>query len=127
MTEHDAAPSLDRPDLHTELGFWECAVAGSPDRVFALLVPEITPADGTTGFAAYPQARTAVLQGGWWYRGEYRVTATDDGGSLITYTIVNVAQKRHRMSSMVARGTVEAAPKAFARHVQAVVAGLDQG
>lgn len=32
-----------------------------------------------------------AVQGGWWYRGEYHVTPTADGGSRVVHDVINVA------------------------------------
>ena len=35
--------------------------------------------------------RTAALQGGWWYRGEYEAAAVTAGQTRLTYRVWNVA------------------------------------
>src|SRR5690348_856526 len=89
----EGAP-LTRPNRHTVLLELEREVAADPARVFDLLVAQIAPHDGYTKFAAYPHCLTAVLQGDWWYRGEYQVTAVP-AGARVAYTVVNVAQVAH--------------------------------
>jgi hypothetical protein len=119
---HEGAP-LDRPALHTVLLELEGELAAPPREVFSRLIEEIAPADGHTKFGVYPQAQTAVLQGDWWYRGEYRVTPAA-GGARVSYVVVNVAQVKHEAGGQVGAKTVEAAPGAFERHLEVIRAGL---
>lgn len=122
MPETAGAP-LERPARHTVLLELEREVAADPARVFPLLVRRIAPADGHTRFAVYPDRLTAVMQGGWWYRGEYRVTPAP-AGAKVSYTVVNVAPQLHRGGVLVSRGVVARSPGAFARHLDAVEESL---
>jgi hypothetical protein len=36
--------------------------------------------------------RSVVLQGGWWYRGEWEVAPRTDGSSLLTHRVIDVAR-----------------------------------
>jgi hypothetical protein len=121
----DHAP-LERPERHTVLLELERNVEADPARVFPLLVQRIAPTDGHTRFSAYPEYLTAVLQGGWWYRGEYRVTAAP-AGAKVSYTVVNVAQALHLGGTLIGRRVVAASPDAFARRVDALEDSLRQG
>jgi hypothetical protein len=114
----DGAP-LTRPELHTVLLELEREVAADPAEVFDLLVPGLAPDDGHTKFGVYPDCLTAVLQGDWWYRGEYRVAAAP-AGATVSYTVVNVAQQQHEGGNIISRSTVAAAPDAFARRLDAL-------
>ncbi|MDF3294110.1 hypothetical protein [Streptomyces silvisoli] len=114
----DGAP-LARPELHTVLLELERELAADPVKVFHLLVPQLAPNDGHTKFAVYPDCLTAVMQGDWWYRGEYRVTAAP-GGARVSYTVVNVAQEQHEGGNLIGESTVAAAPDAFARRIDAL-------
>lgn len=42
------------------------------------------------------EAGTIAAQGGWWYRGEYTVAPADDGGTVLTLRVYNVAKARSR-------------------------------
>ena len=101
-------------------------VAADPAEVFDLLVTQLAPSDGHTKFAVYPQCLTAVMQGDWWYRGEYRVTAAP-AGARVSYTVVNVAQKQHKGGNLISKSTVAAAPDAFARRLDALEDSLRRG
>lgn len=122
----DAGAPLVRPAPHTVLLALEREVDASPAEVFDLLVPRLAPADGRTKFAVYPDSFTAVMQGDWWYRGEYRVTAVP-GGARVSYTVVNVARKQHEAGNLISNGTVATAPGAFAQHLDAVEESLKHG
>ena len=115
----DGGAPLDRPERHTVLLELEREVAADPARVFPLLVRRITPTDGHTKFAVYPDHFTAVMQGGWWYRGEYRVIPAP-GGAKVSYTVVNVAQRLHEGGRLVSKGIVAKSPNTFARHLDAI-------
>jgi hypothetical protein len=101
----------------------EREVAVEPAKVFELLVGQLAPSDGHTKFAVYPQYLTAVMQGDWWYRGEYRVTAAP-AGARVSYAVVNVAQEQHEGGDLISKSTVTAAPNVFARRLDALEESL---
>ncbi|MFJ9083238.1 MULTISPECIES: hypothetical protein [unclassified Streptomyces] len=119
MTDGTAGAPLERPARHSVLLELEREVAASPSDVFELLVRRIAPTDGQTHFGVYPDQLSAVLQGDWWYRGEFRVTSVP-AGAKVSYAIVNVAQKKRRLGTWIGRKTVAAAPEGFARHLDRV-------
>ena len=48
---------------------------------------------------------TIAVQGGWWYRGEYTVTPTEDGtGGLVALSVYNVAGAGSRWAVPLANG-----------------------
>lgn len=49
-----------------------------------------TPGEGRITIEVDKKQHTLALQGEWWYRGVYAVEA-DDAGSLVTYSVYNVA------------------------------------
>jgi hypothetical protein len=106
---------LERPERGTLLRSYAGSVPADPDRVFAALVPRLSPPTPEGGsFAHDPVTRELVVQGGWWYRGEWRVLPDPDG-SRIEYEIVNVAQPAHWLGPITGRRELKAAPSAFAR------------
>ncbi|MFI1628177.1 hypothetical protein ACH4YO_29155 [Streptomyces noursei] len=125
VADASGAP-LARPELHTVSLELEREVAADPAEVFDLLVPQLAPDDGHTKFAVYPHCLTAVMQGDWWYRGEYRVTDAPRG-ARVSYTVVNVAQEQHEAGNLISKGTVAAAPDAFARRLDALEESLRRG
>ncbi len=77
---------------------WRRVVSETPylsetDRAVALNAEDLTRPPGAyrPGFHIAEKLRVVAIQGGWWYRG---VTSVEPhpGGSLVTYTVVNVAQ-----------------------------------
>jgi hypothetical protein len=120
-----AGAPLERPDRYAVLLVLQREVAADAARVFPVLVRQIAPADGYTKFAAYPDDFTAVMQGGWWYRGEYRVTPAP-GGATVSYTVLNIAQQLHRGGGFASRSVVARSPSTFARHLDALEDSLRQ-
>ena len=103
---------FERPPKHTELRAYAGAVSGAPDAVFASLQRRLETGEGH--FAADPATRRIVQQGGWWYRGEYRVLP-EGTGSRVEYEIVNVAQTAHVLGPITGRDVLRASPAAFAQ------------
>jgi hypothetical protein len=62
-------------------------------------------------------ARSVALQGEWWYRGVTSVEP-DSRGSVVIHRIHNVAPGHRWAVRMVARGPLNAAPAAFATHLE---------
>jgi hypothetical protein len=115
---------LDLPAKHTVLRSFAGHLDADPGAVFTVLSRLLRPGDEAGGhFLADPGWRLIVVQGDWWYRGEYRVLAEDGssdgggaaGGSRIEYEIINVAQRMHWAGAITGRGVVSAAPAAFRR------------
>jgi hypothetical protein len=108
------AASFERPDGATVVRELEGRVPAAPARVFALLASRVDP-QGEAHFAADPASRRIVLQGDYWYRGEYAVDPDPegDGGSIVRHAIVNVAPGWHVLGALTGRKVVRAAPRAF--------------
>lgn len=110
-------PSPERPERHRVLGEHTGIVAADPDAVFAALVVAVDPSPWG-GFLVVPDARLAISQGDYWYRGEYRVTPAD-GGSRVDYAIVNVASRGPLiLGEVTGRSVVRDAPTTFAKLLQ---------
>ncbi|MHB1172251.1 MAG: hypothetical protein ACYCZY_07110 [Lacisediminihabitans sp.] len=102
-----------RPEDHTVLLTLRGHIRARPKAVFDSLDRRLRPgSDAVSYYTADPAAFLIVTQGGWWYRGEYRVVP-DESGSHVEHTIVNVAQRAPRISRFTARKVVAAAPAAF--------------
>lgn len=113
-----ASVTLLRPSRHTVLRSFAGHLEKPPAEVFpALLANLAVPGGGETRHLVADQADLfAVVQGGWWYRGEYRVRAADDGpqaGSVVEYEIVNVAPTLHWVGPLAGRRTIRSAPADF--------------
>ena len=77
---------------------WRRVVNATPgvsdaERALALSGKALISAPGPhrVGFHITDELRVVAIQGGWWYRGVTCVEAHRDG-SLVTYTVVNVAR-----------------------------------
>jgi hypothetical protein len=103
----------DRPSPATVLREYDAAVPGSPDSVFAALVRVLTPDSAEVNFLADKVERLIVVQGGWWYRGEYRVL-DDLSGSKVTFTLVNVAPTAHWAGPVTGRTVIRNSERDFA-------------
>lgn len=119
------AASLERPDGATVERELEGRVPATAARVFALLARRVDP-QGEAHFAADPASRRIVVQGDYWYRGEYAVDPDPEsaGGSIVRHAIVNVAPGWHVLGALTGRKVVRAAPKQFAALVEELTAQL---
>ena len=114
----DTEVSFELPKRHTVLRSFAGHLETPPETVFVRLLAALVPAPAegaaeiSRHFRADPAERLIVVQGDWWYRGEYRVLAEDEG-SLVQYEIINVAQVFHAAGALTARSALRAAPRAF--------------
>ena len=109
-----------RPERHTVLRSFAGHLDADPAGVFAALVERM---QGAPGVAVDSAAFEIAQQGGWWYRGEYRVMAepteagTEAGaaasGTRLEYEIVNVAQSWHWAGPIAGRRVLAEAPYGF--------------
>ena len=98
----------------------QAVVPGAPSTVFQALERQLTPAaPDEVNFLADPDSRLIVLQGGWWYRGEYRVEG-DPAGSRISFTLVNVAPTAHWAGPIAGRAVVRDSARAFEELVSSI-------
>ena len=75
--------------------------------------------DAHSYFTADPISSLIIVQGGWWYRAEYRVVAGETG-SLIEHTLLNVAERMHWAGPIAGRREIAAAPAVFQALVKAL-------
>lgn len=66
------------------------AVTGGPEHF------EVTYPGGRLTVDVDRERGTIAAQGGWWYRGEYTVSAAEDGGTILTLRVYNVAKAGSR-------------------------------
>jgi hypothetical protein len=86
-----------------------------PRAVFDAIAARFDPGEGAQSmFTADPAAWLVIVQGGWWYRAEYRVVP-DDTGSHLEHTLVNVAETARRLGRSTGRKVGESAPAEFER------------
>lgn len=86
----------------------------APDAVFRRLVERFGHLQGgDQGQSLVDEAsRTVIVQGNWWYRGEYR--ARPEGtGTVLEFEIVNVAPTWHWAAPFAGRTEIREAPTAF--------------
>jgi hypothetical protein len=116
---------LERPKRGTVLRAFAGTVAAPPASVFDAVLQRVRPARPEGGnLSTDPQARLIVVQGGWWYRAEYRVSA-DPGGSRLDLTLVNVAEPAHWLGPFTGRAVLRASPAAFERLVRELARDLE--
>jgi hypothetical protein len=115
--------SLERPAGAAVLRELHGVVDLAPDRAYAELAARLDP-HGESAFLTDDARRLIVLQGGYWYRGEYRIDA-DGHGSVVHYTIVNVAPGSKLLGALTGRGAVRAAPAEFAGLLRSLAPGSD--
>ena len=95
--------------LHTLRGH----VRARPVAVFAALNARFRPSGSSSSlYFADPSAFLIVAQGGWWYRGEYRVVP-DEQGSHVEHVMLNVARIARPLGRFTGRRVVADAPAAF--------------
>jgi hypothetical protein len=116
---------LDRPAKNTTLLALAGIVHADADTTFAALADLVTPQEGQVTFFLRDDAtRTLVLQGGWWYRGEYRVLP-DEEGSRVEHELVNVAQTAHWAGPITGRSVVADTPALFHRLLTELAARVE--
>ena len=85
-----------------------------PKAVFDALDARLRPGEGGHSlYLADPNAFLIVAQGGWWYRGEYRVVP-DEFGSHIEHSMLNVAAQQ-KLAIFTGRREIKSAPAEFER------------
>jgi len=85
-----------------------------PKAVFDALDARLRPGEGGHSlYLADPNAFLIVAQGGWWYRGEYRVVP-DEFGSHIEHSMLNVAAQQ-KLATFTGRREIKSAPAEFER------------
>jgi hypothetical protein len=94
--------------------------------VYAAIKRRLTPPDpDVSSFTVDDAQRLLIVQGGWWYRGEYRVLPSD-GGSRIEHELVNVAQGAHWAAPLVGRKSISQSAHVFGRLLTELAAELEK-
>jgi hypothetical protein len=105
--------SLERPAKNTPLLALAGVVHADADTTYDALRELVTPpGDQGASFVRDDETRTLVLQGGWWYRGEYRVLP-DEEGARVEHELVNVAQTAHWAGPITGRSVIADTPALF--------------
>lgn len=116
---------LQPPGRHTVLRSFAGHLDADPDAVYARLETALAAGDEAASHVAIdPARRLIVVEGDWWYRGEYRVLP-EDSGALVQYEIINAAQVAHSVAGWAARSVLAAAPAAFGRLLTGIQTAVD--
>ena len=117
--------SFERPPGATVERELHGRVRANAARVFALLARRVDP-QGEAHFAADAASRRIVVQGDYWYRGEYSVEPDPDAadGAIVRHAIVNVAPGWHLLGALTGRKVIARAPKEFAALIEELAAQL---
>lgn len=93
--------------------------------MFDALAARFDPGEGAESyFTADAAAGLLIVQGGWWYRAEYRVIP-DDLGSRVEHVLLNIAETGRRLGRFSGRRVIEEAPAEFARLLTSLRAELE--
>ena len=122
MTE--TAP-IERPSRSTPLRAYAGEIHAAPLAVFAALERHVRAGSEETGIAVDRNQMFLVVQGGWWYRAEYRVLASDDG-ARIEHEVLNVAPTAHWAGPLAGRKVLGNSPAAFGRLLTDLAAELER-
>lgn len=104
-------------DLHSH-------IRARPRAVFDAIVSRFDPGeDAQSYFTADSAAWLVIVQGGWWYRAEYRIVP-DHTGSRVEHALVNIAETKRRLGKAGER-VIEATPAEFVRLITSLRAELE--
>jgi hypothetical protein len=114
-----------RPEYAQSLHELRAHIRARPKPIFDALAERFNPGEGAQSlFTADSGAWLVIVQGGWWYRAEYRVVP-DDFGSLVEYSLLNVSETGKHLARRISRKVVEAAPADFDRLITSLRAELE--
>lgn len=116
-----AAPTV-RPEKSTVLREHQSVIAAPRSAVLAALAAAVDPGPESS-FAVDDAAGLVVVQGGWWYRAEYRVI-DDPAGCRVTFTLVNVASPAHWAGPITGRAAIASSARDFGDVISRVRAAL---
>lgn len=104
-----------RPEGSDLLASFGGHISARPRAVFEALDARLRPGEEAESlYLADFSAFFIVTQGGWWYRGEYRVVP-DEFGSNLEHRIYNVARTSRRVGRFTGRRVIDQAPAEFQR------------
>lgn len=115
----------DRPLQAVVLHEFQAHIRARPKPIFDAIASRLDPGVGAKSFfTADPSAWLVIVQGGWWYRAEYRVIP-DDTGARVEYALVNASGTGRRIGRRARLRIVDAAPKEFERLIAALRTELE--
>ena len=113
-----------RPEHAVVLHDVHSHIRARPRAVFDAIATRFDPGeDGQSLFTADSAAWLVIVQGGWWYRAEYRIVP-DHTGSRVEHTLLNVAETKRRVGKTGQR-LIDATPADFARLMTSLRAELE--
>ena len=89
------------------------------DAVTSALLNQVRGSHVGVSVVSDKQTRKIVVEGGWWYRGETSIEPHVQG-SLVTYQILDVADRWRWAAAIISRKPIGQAPYVFADQLQAV-------
>ncbi len=93
--------------------------------MFAAIAARFDPGEQAQSmFLADSAAWLVIVQGGPWYRAEYRIVP-DDYGSHVEHALLNIAAAGDRRGRFAERRLIEAAPADFDRLITSLRAELE--
>ncbi|HMM81783.1 MAG TPA: hypothetical protein PJ998_01280 [Terrimesophilobacter sp.] len=115
----------DRPEGAVVLQEFQAHIRARPKPIFESLAARFDPGEGAKSFfTADAGAWLVIVQGGWWYRAEYRVVP-DDTGARVEYALVNASGTHRRIGRRARLRIIDAAPKEFERLIGALRTELE--
>ena len=119
--------SLERPARYRVLRSYAGHLEFGPDAVYDCLLRLLEENAGNRGHLATNAAeRLAVVQGAWWYRGEYVVrpalseTGAAGAASIIEFEIFNLPARWRRSGPLAARAVIAESPSVFQSLLSAI-------
>jgi hypothetical protein len=114
-----------RPAHAVVLREFHAHIRARPKPIFDAIAERIHPGENARSlYTADSSAWLVIVQGGWWYRAEYRVIP-DDCGATVEHALVNVAETGRRMGRWASRKVVKSAPAEFERLISSLRAELE--
>lgn len=102
-----------RPASSAVLHCFRGHVRARPRVVFEALDLRLNPGERSESkYFTDASAFLIIAQGGWWYRGEYRVVP-DLTGSNIEHIMINIATKTRSLGWLAGRRVIRDAPSVF--------------
>ena len=115
----------ERPAHAVILREFSAHIRARPKPIFDSIARRFDPGEGARSlYTADSSAWVVIVQGGWWYRAEYRVIP-DDEGATIEHALVSVAETARRIGRWSGRKALDTAPAEFERLITSLRAELE--
>jgi len=114
-----------RPEGAVVLHEFRSHLRARPRPVFDSIASRFDPGEGAQSlYTADSSAWVVIVQGGHWYRAEFRVVP-DHSGSTVEHALVSVAKNPKRLGRRANRRVIDAAPAEFDRLMSSLRAELE--